>query len=237
MVVLKASQSCRHDFVIVAFCSSGCLAVARPGDQSWTSILTDDKAVDVAVMDDRVFALYHNGRLVSWNAKEFFNLEFVKQIDYSPSQPHILGEELSYMFNKVYLVESGGELIMVIRFKEEVGDDEGQEYDLDIVYQTHCFEVYKLNPTKKLWEEIEELSGVAFLLGCNSSMSISSGKCLQESCIYFTDDENVFWHLPKEFGGHDMGVFDINKGEIREFYEGDDTRSLICPPTLFIPQF
>ncbi|XP_074289411.1 F-box protein SKIP23-like [Silene latifolia] len=238
IIVLRASQSCHHEFVIVAICVSGCVAVARPGDPSWTLILTDKadyEMVDVVAMDDHVFALFRDGRLVYWNAEEFFNMEFMKQIDYSPRQPHILGKELNYAFNKEYLVQSGGELIMVIRYKEEVGD--GVAYDLDIVYRTYFFfEVFKLNPTNKLWEEIEELCGLTLLVGCNSSMCVSSGKYLQESCIYFTDDENTFWHKPKEFGGHDMGVFDMKTGEIDEFYEGDDMRSLISPPTWFIPQ-
>ncbi|XP_074287126.1 F-box protein SKIP23-like [Silene latifolia] len=239
IVVLKASQSCSHEFVIVAFCAARCIAVARPRDQSWTLILADEgdyEMVDVVVMDDRVFVLYQDGRLVYWNAEEFFNLEFVKQIDYSPRQPHIFGEDLGYTFNKEYLVQSGSELIMVIRYKEEVVDDTGIDFDYDIVYETYRFEVFKLNPTNKLWEKIQELPGLTLLVGCNSSMLVSSGKFLQENSIYFTDDESGFWCIPKEFGGHDMGVFDIKNSEISRFYEGDDTRSIFCPPTLFSPQ-
>ncbi|KAH9605035.1 hypothetical protein KSS87_006990 [Heliosperma pusillum] len=238
MVVLKASQSCRHEFVIVTFTTFG-IAVARPGDQSWTSILTREQKysmVDVVVMEDHVFALYRDGKLVYWNAEEFFNLEFVNQIDYSPSQRGILGKGLRYTFNKVYLVQSGIELIMVIRFTEELLDEAGENLDDDIGYETYGFEVYKLDPIHKLWKEIKELYDVTLLVGCNSSMSVS-GNYLQESAIYFTDDETEFWELPKELGGHDMGVYDMKTGEISIFYEGDDMRSSTCTPTLFIPQF
>ncbi|XP_074268226.1 F-box protein KIB4-like [Silene latifolia] len=251
LIVLKVPRSGQYEFVImVVYDFSKGLAFARHEDESWTSVLVKKKVVrfgkimsavrivDVVEMGDQVFALYDDGEIVCWNAKKFQDLEPLKTIDYIPSETEIFVEYRKW-FGTTYLVRSGTDLLMLLRYKEQVlSPDDPTTSDLDIVYRTVYIQVYKLDPKDKRWHEIEDVGDVALFVGCNYSMSVSvlEATCLQRNCVYFNDDENECWADPTEFGGHDMGVYDIQNDEIWRFYQGQDTRSSTCPPIWFVPE-
>ncbi|XP_074289801.1 putative F-box protein At5g55150 [Silene latifolia] len=245
LIVLKVSQNDhRHEFVImIIYDFHRRLAFARHGDPSWTSVLiketTSVRIFDVVAMDNHVYAIYDDAAIAYWEIKEFFGFELVKPMDYLPGDPETFND-LYIDQIKVYLIQSNTDLLMVLRSKVHVSNADNTNYDYDIVYRTNDFEIFKLNHIDKDWENVEDLGDVALFVGDNSSMSVSvadDAKCLQPSCIYFTDDESGSWLTPREFGGHDMGVFDFKTNDILRFYEGDDTRSFFCTPTWFIPQF
>ncbi|XP_074289810.1 F-box protein SKIP23-like [Silene latifolia] len=237
LIVLKVPQNQHYEFVVlVVHVYYRSLSFARQGDQSWTPVLvkSEDQMLDVVGMGDKLFAIYRDGSIVSWNFKEFNALELIKPADYSPC-----GHEFLVEFNRggcdhTYLVRSGSDLLTVLRYMDQYDHKE----DDTISFRTVDFEVYRFKSKDKSWEEINDLGEVALVVGGNSSMCVSVAhvKGLQLNCIYFTDDECSFWKSVKEPGGHDTGLFDLKTGNIQRFYEGDDMNSSFAPPTLFIPQ-
>ncbi|XP_074289466.1 F-box protein At2g05970-like [Silene latifolia] len=241
LIVLKVPQNDDYKFVVLVIHEYyQSLAFARQGDQSWTPIFVKSrvKMVDIVGMEDKVFALYENGSIVFWNVKKFNAHKLIKpkRAAYSPRDRIFV--EFNRGSNQIYLVRSGSDLLVVLRYIEEVGNADDTDYDYDIVYRTIGFEVYKLNRKAKIWEEIEDLGEVALVVGGNSSMCIfvAHAKGLQRNCIYFSDDQYVFWRRVREHGGHDTGACDFKSGKIWPIYQGDDMRSSFSPPTLFIPQ-
>ncbi|KAK9740506.1 hypothetical protein RND81_03G040900 [Saponaria officinalis] len=235
------------ELVIVVLYDWQGLAFARHGDQSWTKVVSPNSArinnidasiVDVASVNDNVFALYDDGAIVYWNVKEFGGCGLVKPVNFCPSQP-VIFDKLKRGLYKIYLVKSGTQLFMVLRYKEDVLNAERTDFDYDLFYRTIDFQVYRLNFKDRKWEEIQDFGDVALIVGNNSSMCvpIASSKSMRRSCIYFTDDEYEMWGASKEKSGHDIGVYDTECKQIWKLYECGNTRSLLCPPTCFIPQF
>ncbi|XP_074287087.1 F-box protein At2g17036-like isoform X1 [Silene latifolia] len=231
LIVLKVSQ---NEFIIVVIYDNfDHLAFAKQGDKSWTSVFVKQgygfRMFDVMAMNGYVFALCSNASLVYWNIEDFQGYELVKPMEHLSSElqmrPFICG------LGTLYLVESGCDLLMVLRFKEEVFDSNRKL--IPDVYETLRFSVYRLDPKDKRWEEIKDHASL--FVGGNSTMSVSA-KGLQPNCIYFTDDEFELSSLVTKLGGHDMGVYDIKCKKKWRFYEGDDIRSAYCRPTWFIPQ-
>ncbi|KAK9741880.1 hypothetical protein RND81_03G135100 [Saponaria officinalis] len=249
-IVLKISPD---EFLIVLLYDWQGLAFVRYGDPSWTNVVTPNSVgdridnidatkaiVDVASVNDDVFALYNTGTIVYWNVKEFGGCGLLKLVNYfPPSQPLIFFDKLMLGMYRKYLVKSGNQLLVVLQSKEEVLNAEQDDYDYDFFYRTTGFQVYKLNFTDRKWEEIQDFGDVALIVGNNSSMCvpIASSKSMHRSCIYFTDDEYNMSGSLEEKSGHDIGAYDIKCRQIWKFYEGGNTRSLRCPPTCFIPQF
>ncbi|KAK9705975.1 hypothetical protein RND81_07G096600 [Saponaria officinalis] len=211
-----------------------CRFLERHSDQSWTPVLIRKYRVliDLVTGDNYVYGMYDDGEIVRWNAREFLGREPIIPVQFSS---HRLEIEISGVVTRRpsrYLIQSGSDFLMVIRDREVAIKSNYYSFNYNIVYQTNIFKIYKLDPKDKIWEETKDVGSVALFVGCNYSMSVSVSefKCLRPNCIYFTDDEDNFWDKMTDFGGHDMGVYDIKSGEICRFYEGDDTRSSFCPP-------
>ncbi|KAK9705974.1 hypothetical protein RND81_07G096500 [Saponaria officinalis] len=242
LIVIKVSKGDHQEFVIAALYDFDRLALARHSDQSWTSVFIRKYSVliDLVSVDNYVYGLYDDGDIVFWNVREFLGGELVKAMEFSPHKLEIFEffAEVTMRPSR-YLIQSGSDFLMVIRDRQVVANSDYDDYNYDIVYQTNNFKVYKLNPKAKKWEEIKDVGSVALFVGRNYSMSVSVtvSECLRSNCIYFTDDEYNLWDIETDFGGHDMGVYDINSGERCRFYVGDDTRSSFCPPIWFIPDF
>ncbi|KAL9230273.1 hypothetical protein vseg_005647 [Gypsophila vaccaria] len=244
LVVVKVSHGDHYEFIVMVVYDiyNTCkLAFARQGSQLWTPVSIEQKDKipinDLMTTDEYVYGLYDDGTIIYWNVKEFLVPEpIIKPMDFSRRQYELFTPGLG--LEKAYFVRSGRDFLMVIRSKRSVLNSNNNDYDYDIVYETVEFEVHKLNPKDKRWEETKDLGDMALFVGCNYSMAISvtTAKCLRPNCIYFTDDEADHWTIPTELGGHDMGVYDINSSEINRFYEGADTRSSVCSPIWFIPR-
>ncbi|XP_074289493.1 uncharacterized protein LOC141614645 [Silene latifolia] len=195
--------------------------------------------VDVMGMNDYVFALYNDGAIQYWDVNKSFGIleGIVQPMDHSPSWFNTL-EYYEEGWTKAYLVQSGKNLLLVVRYTDQAMNSDKKDVDYDLYYETLGFEVYKINPKDTSCEIIDDLGDLALFVGGNYSMCVTVGpKSLERNCIYFTDDQNEDWTLVTEFGGHDMGIYDIKCDEFRPFYEGIDTRSSYCPPIWFVPQF
>ncbi|KAK9740558.1 hypothetical protein RND81_03G044500 [Saponaria officinalis] len=250
LIVIKVSQGDRHEFVImVLYHYNKCLAFAMHGDQTWTSLIVKEnrKVIDAVVTAHYVFSLHDDGSIVHWNVKEFYSREIVEPISYHPPADPEIFEELDERARSIYLVQSGCDLLMVLRFTtnslrsdDEIDLDEyGLDDSDDFTYHTFGFKVFKLDHKHKIWEQIKDLDNVALFVGENYSISISLtlANCLESNCIYFTDDEAEYWVWNPKVAGQDMGIFDNKCGQIWQIYDVDDISSSIYPPIWFIPQF
>ncbi|XP_074289396.1 F-box protein SKIP23-like [Silene latifolia] len=223
LIVLKVSE---NEFVIV---------VTYGNNDHLVFCYLGIRVFDVVTMDGYLVALYNDVSLVYWKIMDVQGHELVKPMNYSSSQLEMFDNEFRSGIGTLYLVQSGCDLLMVLRDKEEVmsSDGDGTDYDLDIVYETLSFSVYRLDPKHRRWEKIEDHA--TLFVGGNSTMSVSA-KHLQPNFIYFTDDEYELSDFVRELGGHDMGVYDTKCDKIGRFYEGDGIRSEYCRPTWFIPR-
>ncbi|KAL7209811.1 hypothetical protein ACSBR1_031388 [Camellia fascicularis] len=144
--------------------------------------------------------------------------------------------------SQFYLVESIGELLIVIRYIGEFVRHDGEvvhktdiDHDLIYPYITKLFHVYKLDLKKENWEKVESLGDRILFLGRNQSMSLSASDFSEykKNSIYFTDD---YWDRMDEhyeYGGHDMGIFNLGDGSIiRGIY---DLRRLEPSPIWVVP--
>ncbi|XP_074287111.1 putative F-box protein At4g22660 isoform X2 [Silene latifolia] len=157
LIVVKVSET---EFVIVILYGDLYkLAFAKHGDQSWTSVFVRQergvRMCDVVAMDGYVFALYNDATLVYWNIEDFQGHELVKPMDYLLSEFKMFKQFITGI-GALYLVQSGCDLLMVLRFREEVSNSGGNDNDVDIAYETYAFSVYRLDPKDRRWEEIED---------------------------------------------------------------------------------
>ncbi|XP_074289808.1 F-box protein SKIP23-like [Silene latifolia] len=236
LTVLKVSET---EFVIVVLYGDLFQVVfAKNGDQSWTSVFVRQepcvRICDVVAMDGYIFALYNDATLVYWNIEDFQGHELVKPVDYVISKFKMFQQFLTGI-GALYLVQSGSDLLMVLRFRREVPKSGGNDHDVHIPYETFRFSVYRLDPKDRRWEKIEDHA--TLFVGCNSTMCVSA-KSLQPNCVYFADDLFDLYGLVEGIGAIDMGVYDIKCEKTWRFYKGDDIGDgeVFNPPTWFIPQ-
>ncbi|KAK8480378.1 hypothetical protein V6N11_074078 [Hibiscus sabdariffa] len=149
---------------------------------------------------------------------------------------------------RFYLVESCGDLLFVVRFIGDYVDWDGtllSEHDLltedcshpkVCPYRTFLFHVYKMDFKELKWVEMDTLGDRALFVGGNQSVSVSTWCFLncKKDCIYFSDD---CWEKMEEdylYGGHDMGIYNLNDGSLKPIYEFSSDK-IQPPPCWIIP--
>ena len=176
-------------------------ALNRRGEGEWVVVANPEnlKFKDVARFNDQIYALCDNGKLVCFEPDA--PLEDMVQV--IADHPEDVGER-----RKIYLVESLGNLYAVFR--------NGFLIPSERTHETTSFFVYKFN-NASAWEEVTHLEGQAFFVGDGNSFSgrfPTSTIPSRGDCIYFTDDHWDWRKFPrKAYGGHDVGLFDM---EIRD---------------------
>ena len=103
-------------------------------------------------------------------------------------------------------------------------------------YGTYGFQVFEVYLGTKRWKEIKNLANRSIILGHNSSLSldVSSNPRCKTNCIYFTDDYGEgYWYMHEEehaeFGGKDMGIYNLQDGTVEPLYKGQYSYHLINP--------
>jgi len=161
-----------HNFCSLAFC--------RPGDEEWSPIEIDHSGIrDIAffkgllycaTFDHAVFVYEFGPQPVCRNA--YTEINRLSIYDACDDEHH---EET------VYLMESAGELLMVIQHSIEV--------NLAITSTVH-FGVYRLDLDVLQWVEVRSLGDEALILGTSSiNAEKFSAFGFKRNCIYFTDDD------------------------------------------------
>ncbi|XP_010669033.1 uncharacterized protein LOC104886264 [Beta vulgaris subsp. vulgaris] len=151
------------------------LALARPSDQAWVTIDTD--IASIVCLKDLILILKLDYSLRYCDIKQIEDFEAVKVMQYLPPPPmdgFFRNKFIDY--DNSYLVELGGDLVMVIRHKTLIHDLHLDGYVYVRDYYTECFEVFRLNYKSKKWVEVKDLGNfIIFLgLGCNIAIPTSS---------------------------------------------------------------
>ncbi|GMY19529.1 F-box protein At2g26160-like [Fagus crenata] len=209
------------------------LAFARPGRDEWT-IFTNPNNLefkDVARLQGQIWGLCDNGLLVRFEFEGTQLLEVVA-IAYPPedAQEH----------QKLYLVESRENLYGVFRYRKSLQGFFGRRRS----YKTTDFSVFKFNFSDSEWEEVNDLEDHALFVGdCNSwsiptipQIRVNDGSFVRSNSIYFTDDN---WELQMlagvAYGGHDVGLFDMERRVIQRLPFGKDTPLYYSRPIWVTP--
>ncbi|XP_074297040.1 putative F-box protein At5g60060 [Silene latifolia] len=226
------------------------LAFSRPGDLTWSTVIPpwpltrSRRTADVVCRDRLVLILYEDASVgyvdLSDLSKSTNFEQFVQAKEFFPSpSPGAFKARLSGLhLLEMYLVESFGSLLMVLRHKNTCWVPNG-EVSEDEVYKTVSFEVFGINFKTKKWDPVKDLGDVALFVGDNQSISVRASDCrnCKSNCVYFTDDCDELWDLPRNLGGHDMGFYNLEDGKIYQFYRGRDIHSGFCTPFWFVPHF
>lgn len=132
-------------------------------------------------------------------------------------------------FERFYLVESAGSLLVVSREGKSCGH----------VYGTTGFRVLELDVEDGVWKRVNSLANRALFLGHSSSFSVQvAGKSgCKADCIYFTDD-NSFSSYPDSLKGKgkDKGIYSMRDGSFERHFRGEthydcDDSSIWIEPT------
>ncbi|KAA8522384.1 hypothetical protein F0562_013255 [Nyssa sinensis] len=226
--VLSSSPSTTSDYAIMVIHGAiSKLAFYRRGDNAWTTIETWLSAYsDVIYHEGRFYAIDCWGRIVVCDV----NGSCPTRGQIMPVMPN----EFTHSLEKLYLVESLGKLLIVLRQGVTTRDD--------YTHGTTRLRVFELN-----WEEVQSLGNRALFLGFNSSFSVEASNEIKANCIYFTDDcfeayysasfadEGAPNYHP-EGGGKDMGIFNLSDGSIEPHFRGRSFDPL-SPPMWVTPSF
>ncbi|KAF5199489.1 F-box skip23-like protein [Thalictrum thalictroides] len=230
-VIISSTPSSSKDWIVMAiYHYHRKLAIARPGDVSWTTLETPlDYVIDIIFFKNQFYTVNCRGILMVCDIGD----------DVHSSKACVLTERLpkKTVQENMYLVELLGELLLVIKFVLDLDDreDEDNEEIKLPAYKTEKFEIYKLDFANKKWKEVNSLGEYCLFLGFNTSVSVRAvSGFLKKNCIYFTDDFTLGYRGNRIPGGSDMGVFDLEDKSIQPHYRGEST-CYYSPPIWLIP--
>ncbi|CAL5361572.1 unnamed protein product [Camellia sinensis] len=230
--VLSASPSLTPNYVLMVIHGAAKhLGFWRPGgDNSWTVIETRDSPYeDVIYYKGQFYALNNQGSIFVWDVG-----------GPNPTVARKVGGIKSELLRcmQPYMVESGGELLVVARCVIHPGDD------TDPTYETTSFKVYEVDLSKEArWQEINNLGGRALFLGHSASISVDASRffpAIKPNCIYYTDDYMDMYTYPVDNnpgGGKDMGVYNLEDGSKEPLNYKGQSLSYTCPPAWVLPSF
>ncbi|PIA64252.1 hypothetical protein AQUCO_00100023v1 [Aquilegia coerulea] len=212
-VVLSANPASNPNYAAMAIYGQfNTLAFLKSGDKTWKSL--DNKHM---VMEDVIYFKDH-----------FYSVSYVGSVfSCDVNHPHpkieIVAPCPSNHKGKNYLVDFFGDLLQIRRVMMDPSED-----------YTARFEVFKLDLCTRKWSQLESLGDQALFVGDNYSVSLSSSDF--PVCIYFTDDNIEQFCAEEEFGGNDIGVFDLKDKTIEPHYPTKSKFMLPAPiwiePTL-----
>ncbi|OMO77327.1 hypothetical protein CCACVL1_15081 [Corchorus capsularis] len=208
-----ASSSSSNCFVSVIYTRHRALAYCKLGGKIWRPIKfagsidkTCDGFTDAIYHKGRLYALHDSGKIYTSDLTALYPVmtEFIA----SPPPRHF-NKQLST--EVCYLVESGGELLLVYRMKDNT--------QTRIGYRTRMFEVYSLDFSNKKWIPVTSLGEYALFIGHSQSFSLSELNVggIKRNHIYFMDDCIYADYYYKKKTGYDMGDFNFGSSTI-DFY-------------------
>ncbi|XP_052200852.1 F-box protein SKIP23-like [Diospyros lotus] len=199
-VVLSSSPSNQNFIALAILNQTGDLAFCKKGDQSW-KFIEDAQSYG----ED---AIYHNGLFYAVNK---FGQIAVCDVHGESPRVSLIETPTQVGGDMQYLVSSSKGFLLVTRYL----DFDLNDHQIDIVYKTAQFRVYKLDLSGPNWERVTSLDDEMLFLGENSSLALSAldfPGC-KGNCIYYTDDysESDYDGIS---GGHDLGVYNLEDGSI-----------------------
>ncbi|ESQ50811.1 hypothetical protein EUTSA_v10022716mg [Eutrema salsugineum] len=224
------SDSESYRFVLLTIHVSGKLAVFTSWDRAWTVIHDMPSPYDdVILFDGRFFAVDNNGRTV---VVDFSSLKLT------------LAANPVYGGDKKFLIESGGEMLLVDMYlsMEEVDGDPGFA---EAIFENHAFymnertvkfKVFKFVEREMSWVEVKDMGDKMLFLGDDCTFTASASDVIplcKGSSVFFNG--NVF--NEDNLGGlqdRDLGVFDFRTGKIDLVHKLPEYAKLFWPPPPWI---
>ncbi|XP_058068859.1 probable F-box protein At4g22165 [Magnolia sinica] len=106
----------------------------------------------------------------------------------------------------IHLVESHGNLLMILRFYEYFGERRFHR-------RTTCFHVFKMDASGTHWINMKSLDGQMIFLGYPKSLSTEGLSDFKRNCIYFTSTGATYNYD----SANDSGIFNLEDGSIKRF--------------------
>lgn len=148
---------------------------------------------------------------------------------------------------RYYLVESLGEILLVIRhFGFHVAEDGTcldciQDQKCELPYRTFDFDVFKLDRSGKRLHLVKSLGDQTLFLGINQSFAVSTKQDpgIEGNSIYFGDHymlnhSHFRVHEEYDFGGHDFGIFNVEEKSFSACYPTESMK-FEHPPVWIAP--
>ncbi|KAF9620716.1 hypothetical protein IFM89_014016 [Coptis chinensis] len=199
------------------------IAIARPGDKTWTTIQNIPCVMDVIYFKQQLYGICANSKLYI--------------LDIKSNPPKASAVRVSYSLGvgvvNRYLVEWSGELLQVRQvLQHESPKEEGGIKK----FYTNAFYVFKFDFVCNKWRLVKSLGQHALFLGFNTSVSVlaSAETIFKRNCIYFVEDHRMQYYRTNvniEIS-FDMGVFNLEDGKVRTF--STNTTS-VSPHSLPLP--
>ncbi|KAF9620697.1 hypothetical protein IFM89_013997 [Coptis chinensis] len=223
-VVLTYPKNPSEDCIAVSLSKK--IAIARPGDKTWTTIQNIPFVMDVIYFKQQLYGICANRKFYIFDIKS----DPPKASEVNVSYSLILH---GCVFRGVtrYLVECSGELLQVIQREspKEVGGIKK--------LCTTSFAVLKLDFANNKWRPVKSLGQHALFLGINTSVSVLAVDTIfKRNCIYFVED-----HRMQYYGGNldteisfDSVVFNLEDKKVRTFSTNTTSDSPFSPPVWII---
>ncbi|KAF9620666.1 hypothetical protein IFM89_013966 [Coptis chinensis] len=230
-VVLTYPKDPSEDFIAVAIHTVlKKIAIARPGDKTWTTIQNIPCVMDVIYFKQQLYGICANRKLYILDIKSNPPKASEVHVSFSLSFGYFLGVGINR-----YLVEWSGELLQVLQ--HESPKEEGEEGGIKKFY-TDAFHVFKLDFAYNIWRLVESLGQHALFLGFNTSVSVlaSAETIFKRNFIYFVEDHRMQYYRTNvniEIS-FDMGVFNLEDRKVRPFSTNTTSASPFSPPVWII---
>uniref|UniRef100_A0A0A9FUP4 KIB1-4 beta-propeller domain-containing protein n=1 Tax=Arundo donax TaxID=35708 RepID=A0A0A9FUP4_ARUDO len=172
--VLDASIVANASIVAVTFSDPMALAVAKPGDETWTAI-DDRRTISTLPFGGRLYCASYLGVMVL-NISSGQQPRLVMAAEWKKSF------YLCQMSASLHLVDNGGELMLVHRMLCSDNDDEddddshNHDEDDDHIYQTYSrkYEVYRVDLDAGILIPVKGMNGRAVFMSMTRSISVSA---------------------------------------------------------------
>jgi hypothetical protein len=227
-LVLSGSPGNESDFVALAILNqTGDLAYCKKGENQWRFI----EAAQSYCED----AIFHKGKFYAVNkygGVAVCDVSGVSPIVSYINTPRQSGGDMQYL-----VTDEDDDILLVTRYLELEFDVD--HYQLDIIYNTTEFQVYKLNLSSNGWSwvDVTSLEDKVLFVGENSSLALRASDFpgCKGNRIYYTDDYSE-WNYDGVNGDHDLGVYNIEDGSIEALpcYPRNSYTGRRWPPPIWV---
>lgn len=207
------------------------LAFCYSGDDEWMQLGGHyESYCDVICHDDMFYALNYPNKIEIWDVHNSYPTKRTSIVAKYPQKVFDTKCSLRCCTTRNYLVEVSGDLFLVVRFVGSLLYSHGAN-ELELRHETLFFQVYKLDISKKKWEEVESLGDLVYFVGGNQSKSllVLGNSAYKANSIYFTDDswDMMYWHKTH----YDIGVYRMKDKSIERTFRFDSQNE---PPPFWI---
>ncbi|KAL4643714.1 hypothetical protein ACB092_02G112000, partial [Castanea dentata] len=240
-IELPLPITCKNFEVVVIYGFLSRLAFCKHGDTTWTNLsdAADQVYRDIICHNNQLYALDDNLSVKVWD----FQGPSLNEIMTIPPLTLLKDVDSTRKFSRdicvstqIYLVKTSSEILFIERFIrksfKELSTEDGTQ-TVVCSCSTKLFYVFKLNLREQRWEKVESLNDQVLFLGGNQSISFSGLDRCKPNSIYFTDDKwNDENNTEFSYGGHDVGLFNLDDQSITHFFDSDLEK--IDPPPFWI---